>query len=85
MRAAPRAMTLVRSIRHVQVKSINGINTHNSNHHELIIPANAYSITANREAQTDHLHGAGRIYDRIDDGILSWRDVDGFAWQRGSH
>jgi hypothetical protein len=54
--------------------------THKSNHHEPIIPANAYSIMANREAQTDHTHGqshADRIHNRMVDGPLSWRDVDG--------
>jgi hypothetical protein len=56
------------------------MNTHKSNHHESIIPANAYSMMANREAQTDHTHSqshADRIYDRMVDGPLGWRHVDG--------
>jgi hypothetical protein len=55
------------------------MNTDKSDHHEPIIPSVAYSIVTNREAQTDHTHGhshTDRIYDRMVDGPLSWRDVD---------
>jgi hypothetical protein len=56
------------------------MNTNKSNHHEPIIPSNAYSEVANREAQTDNAHSdshADRIQDDMVDSPSSRRDVDG--------
>lgn len=56
------------------------MNTNKPNHHEPIIPSNAYSKVANREAQTDNAHSdshADRVQDNMVDGPSSWRDVDG--------